>query len=85
MATLWSLVFAVWILRYHSCSAVYVGPTIGLYMRPLSLTGFDDFDLAFGRGKGPVLLCDRCLKSERAAALAKELIDADLSGDELDD
>ena len=54
-------------------------------MRPLSLTGFDDFDLAFGRGKGPVLLCDRCLKSERAAALAKELIDADLSGDELDD
>ena len=32
-----------------------------------------------------ILLCDRCLRSERAAALAKELIDADLSGDEIED
>ena len=36
-------------------------------------------------GMPGILLCDRCLRSERAAALAKELIDADLSGDEIDE
>lgn len=32
-----------------------------------------------------ILICERCLKSERKAALAKELIDADLSGDEIEE
>ena len=32
-----------------------------------------------------ILICERCLKSERTAALAKELIDADLSGDEVEE
>ena len=32
-----------------------------------------------------ILLCDRCLKHERAAALERELIDAAISGDEEDD
>ena len=32
-----------------------------------------------------ILLCDRCLHNERAAALEKELIDAALSGDEVEE
>ncbi len=32
-----------------------------------------------------ILLCDRCLRKERVAALAKELTDAALSGDEVEE
>ena len=32
-----------------------------------------------------ILLCDRCLRKERIAALAKELTDAALSGDEVEE
>ena len=32
-----------------------------------------------------ILLCDRCLHSERAAALERELVDAAISGDEVED
>ena len=32
-----------------------------------------------------ILLCERCLRTERTAALANELIDAALSGDEMDE
>ena len=32
-----------------------------------------------------ILLCDRCLHSERTLALERELIDAAISGDELED
>ena len=32
-----------------------------------------------------ILLCDRCLHDERARALERELIDAAISGDEVED
>ena len=32
-----------------------------------------------------ILLCERCLRTERIAALEKELTDAALSGDEVDE
>ena len=32
-----------------------------------------------------ILLCDRCLSTERAKALERELIDAAISGDEVDE
>ena len=32
-----------------------------------------------------ILICNRCLRNERVAALAKELTDAALSGDEVEE